>query len=567
MALSITKEPDKVLAFKEAVFEIKTDSITGTFYRICFEVLKRNSNLELILIGSDAVEPDSSGVASFSIAPFLKTLFLSQLYKHDFDGIFYYTQISEGFYYRFFYKYFDGVSIVKSEVDTLYSKTILNTELTDIQYKLYKKNNFSLYKDIIDRKFFLTLQPRQKLISVNQPERLFFIHASNHDSEELLYLKARIIYTNRQSLISTGSFDNRVTDVLEIKTDYFSLNLNTFDSDSDPIIEYSVWLEDSLNSVISEEFTYIIDRRVFNNERFIIFRNRLGGYDCVRCFGNKSIDFEFEHTIANSVLHYQKTSTDATEIHKLNTGYISVDANKYIQEIFESQEVYEIDNDTFYFIILKNDKTEAFADDKFIYNQTFEYIRDINDFEQTTSSGSNIIVDGNAQFACSVVSYDYVDGEIVIEIDVTNVSDYDGQTYLVFDFGDAYENGTDYELPDVSYFYYNDDETNTESEYTQVPLVAGENIITLSDKMPRALFIHYFIENTQDETQRYEAGKLIILREESSVSVIDERLATDNKATLLNNIEFSAAVLVNQLNLNVNVLSELGSLCLFYKVI
>ena len=166
--------------------------------------------------------------------------------------------------------------------------------------------------------------------------------------------------------------------VHEIKTGYGDLSLATHEIQDNPITAYSVFLENQADVTVSETFAYTVNQEHNEHIRYFVFRNRLGGYDTVRTKGVKEIGNSFEHVSGKSIDGIFKTHTANEKTHKTNTGFVNTEYNQYLQEIFESPEVYELEEGKLYTVVILNKKTTESKDGQFLYETTIEYMRDIN---------------------------------------------------------------------------------------------------------------------------------------------------------------------------------------------
>jgi len=355
---------------------IETTETTGSFYRIYLRILQTIGGDD-VLIGEDAVEPDDQLQSTFDLHAWLQTLFTNYQFTYRTSGLmFWKTDFLKPYFFDYKEVYYDGSTLVTGDATEESTRYILNGRFTDLYNQNYENQNRSYFDDVVDNKLFLTLQPRTKTIDINQSERLYFL---NHDvAVSSLNLNVKVYFSDAtDQTINKATLVASQYSVYEIACGFKDFDLSALESTNKLVVKYEVWISAQDSTMISEVFTYKVDRKKYVNVRYLVFRNRAGGYDTVRCFGILTADNEFEHQTGITYAGKIKVNTQAIERFTVNTGLISANYNYYLQELFESIEVWEISGEGVFGITIENKKTEARQGNKFVFNQTVEYTRDL----------------------------------------------------------------------------------------------------------------------------------------------------------------------------------------------
>lgn len=372
MSLSLSRFPTLFsLAGNPVYFSINSDDIANDFYRICLQIYSGDE-----LISEDSIEPDVDRISNFDIETYLKSLFINYHFEYRLTDIIRKTDFVKSYFVKYYEVYWEND--IKQESEKVSSSVfyVLNGKLLELHDNNYRLINGSYYVDLMDKMLFLTFQPRTKKIDVNQIERLYFLNWN--DNISTININVEIYYSdNTISTFLADSILSETKEIYEISTGYQELVLSEYESQNNLIIKYKVWLTAQDNSIISECFNYEIDRKKNVYTRYFVFQNRVGGFDTVRCTGIQTIENELEHQIGYSFLGKLKTGSNSTMKHFANTGLIDTVYNYYLQEFFESMNVIEICGEGIFNVTIENKKTEVRQENKFLYEQIFEYTRDL----------------------------------------------------------------------------------------------------------------------------------------------------------------------------------------------
>lgn len=170
---------------------------------------------------------------------------------------------------------------------------------------------------------FLTWQPNQKPVTYYSPEWLTYYAQQNCSIRLKAYWE--------------DGTDSIVTLVSPSAGNCYTLNLQyavvsgKF-SGKRPMY-YDVWVE-SGGTRLSYVQRYIASEKQSEDENWYLFENTLGGLDSLRAYGALSDDPEYTHNIANFGHKSEEYRVDASRTQTRNTGYLTPDEARWLQDMF-----------------------------------------------------------------------------------------------------------------------------------------------------------------------------------------------------------------------------------------
>ena len=175
--------------------------------------------------------------------------------------------------------------VVPDSTKTLPLEYALKGSLGVEQFAVWREQFFTRY--LADSRRFLTWQPHEKWVDVNQPEFLYYLVNFIPRPQEL-HLRVDIYYTDgttdtltAQKMTTVGQFV-----VYSIPVGFTALGLATREAaQSKEVHAYNVWVSNEYGGRLSEVRTYYMQRDYEPNRRFLLYANSLGGYDTLRCTG------------------------------------------------------------------------------------------------------------------------------------------------------------------------------------------------------------------------------------------------------------------------------------------
>lgn len=229
-----------------------------------------------------------------------------------------------------------------------------------------------------------------KKTSRTAPEVLyFFVQSAIYSS---LRLKFSAICTDGTSLgpytVSTFAISGTTSFYLiELQCGYAQIDLEKFTSK--PVRSYTVWLENQLNTRISDEFVFDVDETHYEFERIFFYRNSFGVFDSIRTTGKRESNLEYDRetaTLSDDVVEDPYNAPVSairileTQVFSASTGWVTLTALDLLRDFFLSKEIYEISSKGTFKCIITTKKTKSMLKDgEYNYSVDFEYSRAYSD--------------------------------------------------------------------------------------------------------------------------------------------------------------------------------------------
>jgi hypothetical protein len=225
---------------------------------------------------------------------------------------------------------------------------------------------------------FLTNQPLEKNISIEQPEYLYFFNKAFTGAKRLHVQVFWDDGTDTQHSVATITLDSNQLWVLPCGWSDLGIANGTLQ----PLkwrVSLSTYSGSSWASYYSNIQTFTLDNQC--DGRYLIFQNNRGGMDTVRIKEDKTIqNLKVEKESLKRIWRkdpfaatevYRKSTT---EIFKVQSGIINTEHAKWFAEIFDSKYVWEIDPLGIYIPILINTDSVQITDGSTdLQNIIFEY--------------------------------------------------------------------------------------------------------------------------------------------------------------------------------------------------
>lgn len=358
-------------------------------FKIIGRVYLVTTSGQLEFLAQDQITPDSSGKALFDFAQYLlvkvvdtaRFLFPQTVTDFIFDRS---DQIK-----RFVVQFCESYTGVYHRLHITWSTdTYVTVGGIDFSQMARFIQEGSSYFDMLQyNKDFLTWRPQSKKIWMRQPEMLHFLVWYNDTS--WLALKIKITYTDGSTHTFTKYTYSPVYkyDIVEVVCTYAKLDLISLpQSQGKTIHKYEVHLVDD-NVQVSRTMEFVLDRTLYPNQRFFIFRNSLGGYDSVRCTGETIKETEVNRLTVEritqdfSVMDPPRRQIFAKEMQKYsaNTGFITKLESEYLRDFFLSNEIYEFIENRLYPVLVLSTSLKVHKDNDYLYYREFEYARAYED--------------------------------------------------------------------------------------------------------------------------------------------------------------------------------------------
>lgn len=235
-----------------------------------------------------------------------------------------------------------------SVVDTQY--VFFNNIPGGIAWEQYNTLQYTtLYQP--SNKSFLTWDRSPKKILIDQPEFLLFMLQTNSTNWKV-EVKT---YNNVGTLLYTveNAFGTTVSSTAYpyiIPVGFDQLNLGSLSTPA-AIARYTVQVKNSVsNAVLTELYTFELDRSYYRNKKLFYYVNSLGGISSLVTFGEREYGVEISRTTINRYIPgaydvkkgQRKTRSVSQNTVKVNTGFMSRDNAYRMQDELLSSEVYEL---------------------------------------------------------------------------------------------------------------------------------------------------------------------------------------------------------------------------------
>jgi hypothetical protein len=212
--------------------------------------------------------------------------------------------------------------------------------------------SFNAY--LVAKKPMLTWYPSQieKPVLPNQPERLYFLN--NIAGTITLSIVVGLYFDDGSFALMNPvtSIEADQHQVVSFASGYKQLEIEAYVNLNHPekeVTHYYVTI--THNDVgISEAFLYKLDRNPYRNIKYLVFRNSLSGFDVLACTGEADQISEVERLTAerspdvndSTRLNKIEYSNYLTQFVKQNTGWLSAGEKKWLNDLFISEEIYEL---------------------------------------------------------------------------------------------------------------------------------------------------------------------------------------------------------------------------------
>jgi hypothetical protein len=364
-----------------------SSTVTGVFgsnrkfYKIGLQLLIKNG-LAWDLIGEDIHPVNESGDAHFDI----HTLFADHVYPE-----FQWPEITSLFFmdlrphssaeYRIQYYEQYGSPIVPCVVTQSQSFYALVGGVSKSQEAIYNRQGSSFWLKLTYNMYFLTWQPKEKWVSINQVEKLFFFCQT--EMTRLSYRMDFYFLDGTSDLSVPFSAIDLPPDKGVVELTVSPAIIKASASDPENIDYFKVWIEYQ-SERISEIRTYHIDRTFQENQRYFLFRNSLGGFDTLRTTGDQEDTLDYDRVSISKILSADFTEMDhenatgfvsESMVYKANTGWRTREEISWLRDFFLSRQVFLINVNKLVPVVVTTTQARHRVDKEELYYLEFEYRR------------------------------------------------------------------------------------------------------------------------------------------------------------------------------------------------
>ncbi len=355
--------------------------VSRVFYKIGLQLLiKQGSVWELI--GEDLIPVDGSGDAVVDIhSVFADRIYPEFTWPEKTSLTFMDIRTHSSIEYRIQYYEQYGNPLIPGILTRTDSYYALAGGVSKSQEAIYNRQGSSFWLKMTYNQYFLTWQPKVKQVSVNQVEKLFFL-AQTEMTRITCYVN--FYYLDGTSQLSAAFSANDLPPdkgVIELTVSpAILLQAATYPT---RVNYYEVWIECQAER-ISEIRTYYIDYSTYENPRYFLFRNSLGGYDTLRTTGGQEDMLEYNRVSINKILAIDFTELDheatigsvsESMVYKANTGWKKREEISWLRDFFLSKQVFLINVNKLVPIIVTTTEASQRIDKEDLFSLEFGYRR------------------------------------------------------------------------------------------------------------------------------------------------------------------------------------------------
>ncbi len=352
------------------------------FFKVGLRVLIHVDE-DWVQIGEDILPVNNSSIVEFDIHTlFADYVFPEFLWPEISDDLMPLRPNSTAEYRVEYYEQY-GNPIVPGIITRSDSFYALYGGISKSQEAVYNQNASSFWHKLTYNLYFLTWQPKYKTVTFHQVEKLYFLCQT-----EMTRISLRFSYY----LLDGTSHLSQALSSIDLPPDKGVVELTIspwqvfYNEDyADTLDYFEVWIEYRAER-ISELRTFKIDRTYYENERYFLFLNSLGGYDTIRVTGDQEDALEYDRTDIDKTLpagfkymdHESATGfVKETVTYKANTGWINRDQLSWLRELFLSKQVFQIKGDKLMPVVVSSTKVAQRIDKEYMYSLDFEYRRSL----------------------------------------------------------------------------------------------------------------------------------------------------------------------------------------------
>lgn len=232
---------------------------------------------------------------------------------------------------------------------------------------------------------FLTWQPNDKPVTYYSPEYLTYY------ATQACNVKVRAYFEDGSNSV--------VTLVSPTENTCYTLNMQyavisgKF-SGRHPMY-YDVWVENASGTRLSYVQRYRASEKQGEDECWYLFENTLGGLDSLRAYGSIKDAPEYTYNIANIGDMSEEYRVDCQRLHVRNTGYLSPEEARWLQDLFVSRQKYVYTIKGIYKIVFTaSDGNSDSSDLPGSYTFTYRYADDrpYLDIQRRTDLPANLVI-------------------------------------------------------------------------------------------------------------------------------------------------------------------------------
>lgn len=262
------------------------------------------------------------------------------------------------------------------------TRYILPGKISDLKQGQINSLSSDWWSYLATKKWFLSNAPRSKKTDASAIEKLYYIIFGAAVTS--IRMSCRIHYTDgtTATYYLNSSFSAVQYDVCELICSYTALDLDSY-SATKTVAEYDIWLVDQSLNIISEEFSFLLDRIQKPNARYFIFQNSYKMYEGIR-FAGKSSDqskISFQEFVRQRTKGYTEDTHSLLReflreqhIIQVSSDWLSRDEINWYRELLLSREVYEVINNVLLPVSILTTQVQLSSDMSNLISLSIEYV-------------------------------------------------------------------------------------------------------------------------------------------------------------------------------------------------
>jgi hypothetical protein len=385
-------------------------------FKAILEIYERDQAGTDTYLGTKSASPDDDGIILFDIANQIRPRLATSPTWPQSQFVYERADLVKNHYVRVAESYGDDPVIYGMSTQGLFNSIFGGAG--KLKIASLNAQNLSLYDEhIVTRQRFLTFHPIVKVVDRYQPEKLYWYNYGS--SYGTLKTKLTAIYTDGSTHEEIALFPIAYMPTLPGKVYEFRMSPDKLMTEyawppvtGHSICGFKLQILNGSNTPVSEERTYYIDNLPYQENRYFLFLNSLGGFDTLRCVGKFEKSGTYNRTEAIQMLSYnytpsatEVTDLDITEaqIFKASTGWLSLTGVSgkqmadYLRELFLSPMVFQFTTAGLERIKITSGEVLIHSDNQQLYSLVFEYRKSFSDNLYAPSADDSMNAD-NAFF-------------------------------------------------------------------------------------------------------------------------------------------------------------------------
>ncbi len=350
-------------------------------------------------LGEILLSPNDLGEADFKIQDFLlASLNSSFAYPEDNQVKVIERPEMRLRYFIEYLQFYDNTYFAVKQSGTSFYCFPGTISLSKFQY--LQKLGISFYDELQANQSFLSWHPETKLVSTWQPEKLYFI---NHTASQVLKFKLTVYKddgTIQTSILYEVDSESLVK-VYEVCCGHDQLGLQYNVS---TVLQYTVFVTDAADVVISEIKTFEVDQSSHKNDRAFIFLNSLGAYETFRSTGQFSKSNAFNFQTAQIIKEDDSLSFQVNSNHSAfyeetfvgNSGWVTKEELLWINDFIISPESFIIEKWKLFPIVITSKKVFQHKDQSNLFFVKFEFKKSMKSAAYSNQHSLDPLLDESA---------------------------------------------------------------------------------------------------------------------------------------------------------------------------